>query len=88
MHFLPNGPVSRQTLPMRRLSRWAEYSDALQRGLWGGGLGSAENTELDHPIQQAHALIMGDMLLRLVLLDIGQGEIGWDGGHGSRPFAR
>ena len=62
---------------MRRLSRWAEYSDPPQRGLWGGGgLGPAENTELDHPIQQAHALIMGDMLLRLVVLDIGQGEIG------------
>ena len=42
----------------------------------GRSLGPAENTELDHPIQQAHALIMGDMLLRLVLLDIGQGEIG------------
>ena len=42
----------------------------------GRSLAPAENTELDHPIQQAHALIMGDMLLRLVVLDIGQGEIG------------
>jgi hypothetical protein len=31
---------------------------------------------------------MGDMFLRLVLLNIGQGEIGRDSGHGSRTFAR
>lgn len=63
---------------MRRLRRWAEYSERSPATgfVGGGGLGPAENTELDHPIQQAHALIMGDMLLRLVVLDIGQGEIG------------
>ena len=54
----------------------------------GCGFGPAENTELNHTIEQAHAFIMGDMLLRLVLLDTGQGEIGRDSGHGSRPFAR
>ena len=54
----------------------------------GCGMGPAENTELHHTIEQAHAFIMGDVLLCLVLLDIGQGEIGRDSGHGSRPFAR
>ena len=54
----------------------------------GRSLGPAENTELHHTIQQAHTLIMGAMFLRLVLLNIGQGEIGRDSGHGSRPFAR